>query len=245
MPDLRRTIEDNDTPAGRAFDVFIQVLIVLSLITFSLDTIPDLTPRTRQVLRAFEAFSIAVFTAEYVLRVAVARRKLCFVFSFYGLIDLLAILPAFLPVAVDLRSLRAVRLFRLVRLLKLARYNHALDRLHRAFRAVRAELALFMGACVLILYLASVGIYYFENKAQPEAFRSVFDSMWWAVTTLTTVGYGDVYPITTGGRVFTTLILFLGLGVFALPAGLVASALSQVSRDDEARAREAADRATP
>lgn len=151
MPNLRRIVEESDTPAGRAFDLAVQALIVLSLLAFSLDTLPNLSPGERAALAAFEAFSIAVFTAEYLLRLAVARKKLAFVFSFYGLVDLLAILPAFTPIAVDLRSLRAFRLFRLVRILKLFRYSRAIERLRRAFLAVRAELVVFLAACVLVL----------------------------------------------------------------------------------------------
>jgi voltage-gated potassium channel len=233
MNRLRRIVEENDNRPGRAFDLAIQTLIVLSLVAFSIDTLPNLSPSLRRALDAFEAFTLSVFVAEYALRVLVACRKRSFVFSFYGLVDLLAIAPVFLPIGLDLRSLRVFRLLRLIRILKLFRYNRAADRFRRAFVAIRAELTLFLAACLMVLYLASVGIYYFEHPAQPEAFRSVFSSMWWAVATLTTVGYGDIYPITTGGRLFTALILFVGLGVVAIPAGLVASALSAVFREEE------------
>lgn len=121
---------------------------------------------------------------------AVARRRLAFVFGFCGIVDLLAVLPAFLPVAADLRSIRVVRLFRLFRILKVVRYTAALDRLGRAFARVRTELALFTMACGVILYAASVGIYHVEREAQPEAFGSLLDALRWAVATLTTVGYG-------------------------------------------------------
>lgn len=235
MNRLRRIVEESDTPAGRAFDISIQILIVASLVTFSVETLPDLSPRVQRALDAFEVFSVSVFVAEYALRVAVARRRLAFVFSFYGLIDLFAILPAFTMLSVDLRSLRVFRLFRLVRILKLARYGRALDRFRKAFAAIQSELLVFLGAVTMVLYLASVGIYFFEHEAQPDKFSSVFAAMWWSLATLTTVGYGDVYPITTGGRMFTAVVLIVGLGVVAVPAGLVASALSAVLRkEDEA-----------
>jgi len=124
-----------------------------------------------------------------------------------------------------------MRLFRVLRLLKVLRYTKALDRFKKAFRSIKEELILFLLASGVLIYLASAGIYYFERQAQPEAFESVFHSMWWAIATLTTVGYGDIYPVTVGGRLFTTVILFIGLGVVAVPTGLVASALSEAVED--------------
>lgn len=225
---IKRFVEKDDTTAGKVFDYTIQVLIIFSLITFSVETLPDLSPWAQDLLRAVEAVTVVIFTAEYLLRLWVADRKLGFVFSFYGIIDFLAILPFYVTTGLDLRSLRVFRLFRLFRLLKLLRYARAVERFKLAFASVRYELALFLAACALLIYVASVGIYYFERAVQPESFGSVFACMWWAVATLTTVGYGDVYPVTAGGRIFTTIILFIGLGIIAVPTGLVASALSDV-----------------
>lgn len=147
----------------------------------------------------------------------------------------MAILPFYLATGVDLRSLRALRILRLFQVLKLARYSAAVQRFHRAFIIVREELALFGLVTAILLFLAATGIYYFEHAAQPTKFASVPHSLWWAVTTLTTVGYGDAYPITTGGRFFTFFVLMLGLGVVSVPAGLVASALSKAREGDEER----------
>ena len=235
---VAQTVTQDDTSAGRAFDLVIQALIVLSLVAFSVETLPNLPGHWRRALRAFEVATVAVFTVEYLVRFAVAERKLRFVFSFYGVVDALAILPFYVARGVDLRSLRIFRLFRLIRVLKLLRYGRAAEHFRLAFHAIKAELTLFLIACSFFLYLSSVGIYYFERVAQPEAFGSVFASMWWAVATLTTVGYGDVYPVTAGGKVFTTLILFIGLGVIAVPAGLIASALSQVFQREAAETQE-------
>jgi voltage-gated potassium channel len=110
----------------------------------------------------------------------------------------------------------------------MARYTGAIERLTAAIRMVREELIVFGVVACLTLYLCAIGIYYFENEAQPEAFSSVFSSMWWAAVTLTTVGYGDVYPVTTGGRIFTIVVLFMALGVVAIPTGLVSSALTKL-----------------
>lgn len=227
MNRLKQIVEENDVPAGRAFDLMIQGLIVVSLVSFATETLPGLAPTTLKILNWIEVVTVLLFTAEYLLRILVADHKLRFMFSFFGLIDLLAILPFYLAAGVDLRSVRAFRLLRLFRAFKVARYNRAIQRFHRAFIIAREELVLFVIVAILLIYFAAVGIYYFENEAQPEKFASVFHSLWWAVATLTTVGYGDVYPITTGGKFFTFCVLLVGLGVVSVPAGLVASALSK------------------
>lgn len=229
---IRRIVEDTDTPGGRAFDWFVQGLIVLSLVTFSIETMPDLSEEARRWLGVIERVTVGLFTAEYLLRLWVAERRSAFVFSFYGLIDLAAILPFYIAGGVDLRSVRILRLLRLLRMLKLFRYSRALERSRLVFARIRAELVLVLAASLALVYLAAVGIYYFESEAQPEVFGSVFSSMWWAVATLTTVGYGDVYPITAGGRVFTSVLLFIGLGIIAIPSGLIASALTDVLREE-------------
>lgn len=233
MASLKQIIEESDTGIGRVFDFFIQILIVISLVTFSIETLPDLTTETRQLLRVIEAVVIIIFTLEYLLRVAVADDKTGFIFSFFGIIDLLAILPFYLATGIDLRSLRAFRLLRLVRILKLVRYSAAVQRFHRAFLIAKEELALFMFVAMIVFYLAGVSIYYFEYPAQPEVFSSVFHSLWWSIATLTTVGYGDIFPITVGGKIFTFFVLIIGLGVVAVPAGLVSSALSKAREMDD------------
>jgi len=233
MPTLKRIVEQNDTRSGRVFDLAIQFLIVVSLITFSIETLPDLSQPVRNVLHYAEIFTVLIFTAEYLMRLYVADRKLAFIFSFFGFVDLLAILPFYVSTGVDLRSVRAIRLFRLFRVLKVVRYNRAIWRFHRALLIAKEEIILFGLVASLLLFLSAVGIYYFENEAQPEVFSSVFHSFWWSVCTLTTVGYGDVYPVTTGGKVFTFFVLATGLGIISVPAGLVASALSK-AREMEA-----------
>ena len=233
--DIKSIIERNDTREGRIFDIFIQLLIVSSLIFFSIETIPGLSERTLGILRVIEWVTVGIFTVEYLVRIGVADRKLKFVFSFYGVIDLLSILPFYLALGIDLRSIRILRLFRLFRAFKLFRYSMAIRRFHRALLLVKEEMILFTILAVMLLYFSAVGIYHFEHRAQPEAFSSIFQSMWWAVATLTTVGYGDIYPVTTGGKLFTFFVLMIGLGVVAVPTGLVASALSnarEIEKED-------------
>lgn len=218
--------DENGRVSFGRFDYLFQFLIVVSLVSFAIETLPDLTSQARKFLRYIEVFTITVFTIEWVVRLYFSKPKLGYLFSFFGIVDLIAILPFYLSTGLDLRAVRAFRLLRLFRLLKLARYSRAMQRYHRAFRIAKEELILFGATAVIMFYLASVGIYYFENQAQPEVFASVFHSFWWAVATLTTVGYGDIYPVTVGGKIFTFIVLMIGLGFVAIPTGLFASALS-------------------
>ncbi len=226
MHRMKQIIEGRDSKSGLAFDLIVQLTILISLVSFSLETIPNLGEQTRQWLHRVEVITVSLFSIEYLLRVAVADKPKNYIFSFFGIVDLVAILPFFLSSAVDLRAVRIFRFLRLFRIFKLVRYSNAIRRLHRALIIAREEITLYFCVTGVLLYLAAVGVYYFENEVQPESFASVFHSLWWAVVTLTTVGYGDVYPITVGGRIFTFGVLLIGIGVVSVPAGLVASALS-------------------
>ena len=230
---LRHIIEDNTTKKGRIFDYCIQILIFGSLLAYALETLPENSTTTRTLLKQIELVSSIIFSIEYLLRIYVAKKPFKYIFSFYGIIDFLAILPFFLSTTIDLRSLRAFRIFRIFRAFKLVRYNKALNRFSIAAKIVREEIILFLIVTAIFLFIASAGIYYFENSAQPEIFSSIFHSGWWSIVTLTTVGYGDVYPITTGGKVFTFLILMIGVGIVTVPAGLVASALTKAREIEE------------
>ena len=224
---IKSIVEFNNNRKSKYFALFIQLLILLSIVTFSIETIPNLKPQTRFILQSIELFSVIIFTIEYLLRIYVADSKPKFIFSFYGIIDFLAILPFYLSFGVDLRSLRALRFLRLFRVLKLVRYNRAINHFSKAIKSAKEEIFLFIFITLILIYFSAIGIYYFENEAQPEHFSSIFDSLWWAIITLTTVGYGDVYPITVGGKVFTFFILMIGLGIVAIPTGIISSALTK------------------
>jgi voltage-gated potassium channel len=230
---LTNLVQRSDTKAGRMFDSFSLSLILYSVVSLSIETLPDLSDGTKRFLAISEVAVTAIFTVEYGLRVLAAKPKLKYVFSFYGLVDLLAILPSLLALGVNLQGIRAFRLFRLFRLLKLARYSAAMRRFGRAMAMIKEEAILFLSAALILLYLSAVGIYYFENAVQPQNFASIPHSMWWAVATLTSVGYGDIYPITAGGKVFTFVMLMLGLGVVAVPASLMSSALSKIRQEEK------------
>ncbi len=237
---ISEIVNNNDTVAGRVFDGFIFFLIILSLFTFSLETLPGLTDEQREYLHYSEIVISILFTIEYVLRIFTAEKKTSYIFSFYGFIDLMAILPFYLVfLGVDLYVIRALRVLRIV---KLTRYSVAMIRLGKAFAIAKGEVVVFLLATLVLLYLAAVGVYIFESRAQPENFVSVFDGMWWAVASLTTVGYGDIYPVTMGGKLFTFIVLIFGLGIVAAPAGIISSALTQVRSQEKEEEKERKDR---
>lgn len=230
---LKTIIEETNTTSGRIFDLFIQALIVTSIITFSIETLPDLEDKTKDILFTVETFIVVIFTIEYLLRIYTADKKADYIFSFYGIVDFIAIVPFYISLGiVDLRTLRILRMLRLFRLFKLVRYNKAMQRYYKAYYIVKEEIVLFAIVTLMLLYVSAVGIYYFEHESQPEQFKSIFHSFWWAVTTLTTVGYGDIYPITIGGRLFTFFMLMIGLGIVAVPACLLSAALTQVKIEE-------------
>ena len=152
-----------------------------------------------------------------------------------AIIDLLAILPFYLPMIIplDLRFIRAVRLFRLFRLFKMGRYSKAVFILKKVLKEKKEELVLIIFVIFLLLIIFSSLMYFIEKEAQPEAFSNIPEAMWWGIITLTTVGYGDVYPITPLGKILGALIAFLGIGMFALPAGILGSGLVEIVRKKE------------
>ena len=231
---VRSVLEHPHTKAGRRFAIFIQALIVLSLVEISLETFPGLPAWTFGVFHVFEWFVMIVFTAEYLLRLWSTAHPVRYATSFYGLIDLAVVAPFWL-LGADVRELRALLLLRLVRVFKLGRYARPLKHFRVAWQLVRDDVFAFAGVVGLFIYIAALGVWHFEHLAQPEKFGTVFDALWWAVITLTTVGYGDVYPVTIGGRIFTMIIVLLGLGLVVVPSGLLASAFQEIRRRERER----------
>lgn len=218
--------------ASALFDWFIMSLIILNVLAVIVGTVRVVAERFGAILDGFEIFSVAVFSAEYVMRfwscTAVPEYRdpvlgrLRYAVTPMAVIDLLAVLPFYLTfTAVDLRFLRALRLFRLLRLAKLVRYTAALGLIQRVLRAKREELVVTSGALALLLVIASCLMYFVEYGAQPKVFSSIPAAMWWAIVTLTTVGYGDIYPVTALGKVVGAVIAILGIGLFALPTGIL------------------------
>ena len=231
--ELNDVVNGDTSLASKLFHTLVIGMVMIALAAFSLDTVATLTPRQKKTLEILELVCVAFFTLEYAVRIWVADARFKYLTSFHGLVDFITIAPFYIALGFDHRPLRALRLLRIFSILKLLRYSVSLDRMVRAFHIGKGELGLFLGLSIIVIYLAAVGIYYFESSAQPELFSSVPASLWWAVVTLTTVGYGDMYPITAGGRMFTFVILFVGLGLVAVPAGIVSSALSEARRQEE------------
>lgn len=220
---------------SRLVDIALIGLIAANVLALILESVDTIQRAAAVFFRVFEAVSVGLFSVEYLLRVwsctacETYRRpiagRLRYVLSPLALVDLLAILPFYLPmISLDLRSLRAVRLFRLLRMVKLARYSEALRLIGRVLVSRRAELLTTLFILLMLVLLASSLMYFAERDAQPEAFASIPAAMWWAVATLSTVGYGDVYPITVAGKLLASVIAFLGIGLFALPTGILGAA---------------------
>jgi voltage-gated potassium channel len=229
---------------SRAFDLFIMALIVLNVVMVIVETVTWIEERYALVLFWAEVGSVVVFSIEYLLRVwsitvdPAYRRpilgRLAFALTALALVDLIAILPFYLPmlVTIDLRFVRAIRLFRLFRLFKMGRYVKSLQLLGAIIREKKEELYIVVFVLVIMLVLTSSMMYYVEHEAQPEAFSSIPASMWWGVVTLTTVGYGDMFPITPLGKLLGVVIAVLGIGMFALPAGILSSGFVEAIEKD-------------
>lgn len=221
--------------ANLIFDYSIMTLIVLNVFAIAIETIPSFDNRIYRFLRIFEIISVIIFSIEYALRIFVSdithpasnrmKSALKFIFSFYGLIDLLAIIPFYFPffIKADLRIIRILRLIRFFRILKINRYDSSLNLIWIVIKERKSELAITGFITILILFIASFLMYYIEGNIQPEIFTNIFASFWWAIATLTTIGYGDIYPITSLGKFISGLIAFLGIGIVALPTGIVSA----------------------
>ena len=236
---ILETGTDSDLPS-RLFDYFILTLILLNALAVVMVTSPAARAVAGPLFDYLEYFSMAVFTVEYVLRVwtcvergryrSPVTGRIRFMLTPLQIIDALAVFPLYLGpfMPFDLRFVRLFRVFRLIRVFKLTRYSKASAVIVRILRAKRDELVLAASIMLTALVMSSCLMYYVENEANPEKFSSIPSTMWWSVATLTTVGYGDVVPITTAGRVLGAIISLLGIAFFALPAGILASGFSHV-----------------
>lgn len=234
---------DKGGETGHIVDWFIMILIAVNVTAVIFETLDPLSSAFGTYFYWFEVFSVAVFTVEYLGRIWSAVEnpdysgpisgRISFARKPLLIVDFLAIAPFYLTaigVAADLRFLRALRLVRLLRLLKLARYSHSLQSMSIVLRDKKPDLVISLFANGLLLIIASSIMYYLESNVQPEAFPSIPHTMWWGVATLTTVGYGDVHPITPMGQFVGAIVAVLGIGLFALPASILASGFIEVAR---------------
>jgi voltage-gated potassium channel len=242
-------ILDTPDPDGRYVqastlaNVSIFGLIVLNVLATIIGTVGTVKEQYETAFRVFEVFSVAVFTVEYVLRIwscvedqryeHSAEGRFEFAKTLPAVIDLVAILPFYLSLGLDLRFVRVLRLLRVFRLAKAARYFPALRLFGRVLRDKKEEIVVSLAFLAILLVMTSSLIYYVERGAQPQVFGSIPEALWWSVVTVTTVGYGDAYPVTAFGKVLGGMVALLGTGIGAIPAGLLASGFSEALEDDE------------
>ncbi|MFN6944993.1 MAG: ion transporter [Cytophagaceae bacterium] len=238
--------DTNSSKASYFINIGLSILISLNVIAVILETVEEIYIPFAVYFEALEIFSVALFTIEYIIRAWISTEsakykgsfsgRIKYLFSTFALIDLIAILPFFLSMAVDLTFIRVIRLLRILRIFKIVRYVKALQIITKVLREKKEELAISIVLVFIMLILVSCVMFHIENKAQPEAFRSIPETMWWGIATLTTVGYGDVYPITKAGKLLAAVVAILGIGLFALPTGIIASGFSEeISKQKEER----------
>lgn len=244
---IARLVEkgENGHKINRHFDQFIVALILLSVVAIILETDHGLHQKYWDAFHWFEIISVSIFSLEYLLRLYIAdithpaestgKSILRFVFSNYGLVDLIAILPFYLFFFVDFdfRVVTLLRLLRFARLFKMNRYNSSLTILWQVVRNKRMELAIIGTAAAIILVVASTLMYVVEGDAQPDKFPSIGASFYWAISTITALGYGDVTPITSLGKLITSVVSVLGIGLFAVPTGIISSGFFELRQSKE------------
>ena len=239
-------IESGKTPLSKIINITIVILIFLTLITVVASTF-DISNSLRIIFSKFEIFSTIIFTVEYILRVWTSdllypelspiRARIKYIFSFMALIDFIAILPFYLLffIKIDLQALRTLRALRLLRIIKINRYTTALKTITQVFKNKANQLISSMVVVGLLMIIASVLMYNFESEAQPDKFSNAFDSLWWAMSALTTVGYGDVYPIAVAGKILGIVIAIIGIGMVAVPTGIITAGFTEVLHNKKSK----------
>jgi voltage-gated potassium channel len=239
---LHTVIFESDTPAGRLFDEALLVAILVSVVAVVLESVPDVRARWGPGLRAAEWTFTALFSVEYVLRLMSARDARRYTTSFFGIVDLLAVLPTYVglvaPETQALIVIRAIRLLRVFRVLKLVRYLGEAEVLLTALRGSRRKITVFFGSVLTLVLIIGTLMYLIEGEA--SGFTSIPTAMYWAVVTITTVGYGDIVPRTLAGKALAAVAMLLGYSIIAVPTGIVSVELAQAGRQAAAGIRCAA-----
>jgi len=245
IPDFQKRLFEilekaqDDDSSSKIFDVFITILICLNIVAVILETVEILSMNYRKYFDLFEIFSVVIFSIEYLFRLWVCNQnreysrpivgRIKFAITPLALVDLIAVLPFYLPMVInlDLRFIRALRLLRLLRLFKLGRYSDAIKKLINVFRREKEALLITIFILFIMLITSASLMYFIEKQMQPKVFSSIPAAMWWGIATLTTVGYGDIYPVTPLGKFLGAVIAFLGIAMFALPAGILSSGFAE------------------
>jgi len=229
---LHEIIFEADTPAGKAFDIALLSAIGASILVVMLESVPALRLQIGRELRLLEWIFTALFTVEYVLRLAAVRRPVRYATSFFGIVDILAILPTYLslvvPTAQSLMVVRTLRLLRVFRVFKLARYVGEAKVLSTALRASRRKIIVFLWTVLSIVVIVGALMYLVEGEE--NGFTSIPTSIYWAVVTITTVGYGDIAPATVVGQILASVLMVTGYAIIAIPTGIVSVELADAQR---------------
>ena len=235
---------DEKDKASRITDIFLVTLIFFNILMVILETVENLYMNYNSFFRYFEFFSVTVFSIEYIGRLwscvenkakneSDGKARIQYIFSFSAIIDAIAILPSLLAFLFPTVDLRFVRALRIIRLLKFSRYSSSINTLLVVLWDQRKSFGAAFFILFIILIISSSGMYLVEKDIQPEKFGSIPQSMWWSIVTLTTVGYGDVYPVTSMGKFFGSIIIILGIGTVALPSGILASAFTEHTKRNQ------------
>ena len=241
---LLEPAEENDK-LSKILDIFLVCLISLNVFFVILETVDILYQKYETFFISFEIFSIIIFSFEYVARLwacteekktgSFLKKRVRYIFSFPAIIDALAILPSIIAIFFPSVDLRFIRVLRILRLLKFSRYSNSINSLLSVLWDQRRSFGAAFFILFVVLIISSSGMYLVEKNVQPDKFGSIPQAMWWAIVTLTTVGYGDTFPITSAGKFFGSLIIILGIGTVALPSGILASAFTEFSRRNQQR----------
>jgi voltage-gated potassium channel len=231
---LYEIVFEADTRAGKVFDICLLILIFLSIITVSLESVKSVELQYGNILYVFEWIITIIFSVEYLLRIYIVKKKFAYIFSFFGLIDLFAILPTYIGILISgahgLIVIRALRLLRVFRILKMTQYVYDSKYIISALRESRTKISVFLFTIILLVIIIGTAMYLIEGEE--SGFSSIPESIYWAIVTLTTVGYGDIAPATALGRFLASLVMILGYGIIAVPTGIVTAEFSKSKRKE-------------
>ena len=231
---IHEVIFEAETPAGKLFDVLLMVAILLSVVAVVLETVPSFQAEHGKLLYILEWVFTIFFTIEYLLRLYCVYRPMKYAKSFFGIIDLLAILPTYLSFfIIGAQSLLVIRILRLMRIFRIFKLGHFLaegDQLMRALKASRAKITVFMLFVVLLVTIIGAVMYLVEGGQEGTGFSSIPQSIYWAIVTLTTVGYGDITPVSDFGKFLSAVVMILGYAVLAVPTGIVSVELFKTNK---------------
>ncbi len=231
---MHRVIFEADTPGGRAFDVIILILIVISVLTLMMESVEGFNTEYASLLKSVEWLVTVLFTIEYALRIYVLKKPWRYIFSFWGVVDFLATIPSYVALfyggANYLVVLRALRLIRVFRIMDLGPYIGEAHNLSTALKASRAKILVFLLAVITLSIVLGTVMFWVEGAE--NGFTSIPKSVYWTIVTLTTVGYGDIAPQTSWGQLIASIVMVMGYGIIAVPTGIVSAEYTQASRDN-------------